>query len=64
MFPSSKKSASRCFPLFQQINSSVMAEAAGLALSALGVATLFSSALECFQLVRVGNAFDQDTETY
>jgi hypothetical protein len=44
-----------------------MAEAAGLALSALGVATLFNSSLEClecFQLVRIGEAFDQDVETY
>ncbi|KAH3906219.1 hypothetical protein HBI56_193690 [Parastagonospora nodorum] len=41
-----------------------MAEPVGLALSALGIATLFNSALECFQIVRLGKAFEQDVETY
>ena len=41
-----------------------MAEAAGIALSAIGIAALFNNALECFQLYRVGQAFGQDFETY
>jgi hypothetical protein len=31
---------------------------------ALGIARLFNSALECFELVRIGQDFDSDFETY
>jgi hypothetical protein len=41
-----------------------MAEVAGLALSALGVAALFNNALDCFQQVRIAKNFGRDFETY
>jgi hypothetical protein len=37
---------------------------AELALSTIGLAGLFSNALECFQLVRVGQSFGRDVETF
>lgn len=42
----------------------LMAESAGLALGAIGVAALFNNDIECFQLVRIGQDSERDTETY
>jgi hypothetical protein len=38
--------------------------AAELALGAISVAGLFNNALECFQLVRIGQNFERDIEIY